>query len=1383
MLDRTRVTRTSMLVAVLLAAMMLGLPSALTGDKNVSVAENAAALDVERMFTVGTAEISVATLNPFSYTMVDEYMAIWMCSSTLLTYDVDMNRIGDLATSWSASPDGLTWTFKIVNNAYFVEQSNPTSTAHQLTVDDIIYTYYLIQNTDNNLHFYFPGGAPDGGTPPTIAAMNKISNFEFEIVLTTPYAPFVGALTSIPIVPKYYWEPKMATKTSPTQVTGVLPIGTGPFYYALPGLPTIGEVVLNRNPIWCQEANKGWQIHVDVFKLKQMGDSATAWMELQAGNIDCMMGVPPTTYTSEIIPGVPDVIGFAQSTGFVYEYNLNQMTTEMRETLAGNYKLGENSQILQDPVVKEAMAMAVNKPGFIETVLNGLGTVADSLVPDVNPWYYHYGSSPGEIPVVFDTLAARHLLWDNGWKYDIAGNVVDRDGTACPLYGYFDGDLVPLEFRFYTLTSDPEWTTGGTLMMNDAAEAGIKLNLELKSVNQLNSIWYAADYDAWLWDWMFTPLSEPSTDVLSVATTMEIGSWSDIYWSNATYDELYNRSLTAMDPTARRQLTDEMQRMLYEEHACQLISYRKELYAVSTKHWSNFGDWEDSFFLMPDQGYPYLYMMLSPSGSEEDYPNSVPSITSLAASFEGTKSVAITFTASATDSSTLQYQWYFGDGSVSGWLSSPTTTHPYAQDGYYKAYFAARETTAAPSGAEDYFITSQQTSVKVIDISNSAPYGLSIGYSPSSFDSGDVVTFTATASDLNAGDILYYSWSFGDTYTANGQVVTHQFKTPGAYTVTLSVDDMHVGTQPRPVTTTQMVSVAANLPPTISVPDFTGVPWKQSYTYTVTASDPELDPMRFTWVWGDGSTSVTTSATTSHTYNIKTTYTLRVFTDDLTGLSGHNVSDTGSVQVVGANKAPTITSFTVSNATPYIGQTVVFTAAGKDLDGDPLTFTFTFGDGTSEVYQATPPAGVDATFVVPHEYSTPGTKTAYLLLFDGTATKTSTGITIGVIANYEPVVTPLEDVGGVAGSELSFLCDAFDPDWDDLTYTWNFGDGSPLVVGNPVVHTYAVADVYPFTVYVDDGHSHNVSSSAVATIAAPFSYGMLRVTTNPAVPGMIYLNGDWMSRWGLDWVKLDPGTYTLSFGDVLGFVTPADQEVVITAGEVTNFQADYIPMGSLRVITEPAMPSTVYVNGIPRNDWGFWNYVPAGTYTVSFGAVANYAIPAPQTVEVTVGGFQQVIGTFVSSPGAPGPDPLTYGMLRVTTNPAVPTMVYLDGEWMSHWGLNWVKVPVGMHTLSFSDVFGAITPEPLLIEIVAGMTTSYDAVFELAGTLRVMTNPPVPSTVYIDGIARNDWGLWVDVPAGTYVVSFGDVPGLITPAPQTVTVVASGYTEVTGIFA
>jgi phenylpyruvate tautomerase PptA (4-oxalocrotonate tautomerase family) len=339
-----------------------------------------------------------------------------------------------------------------------------------------------------------------------------------------------------------------------------------------------------------------------------------------------------------------------------------------------------------------------------------------------------------------------------------------------------------------------------------------------------------------------------------------------------------------------------------------------------------------------------------------------------------------------------------------------------------------------------------------------------------------------------------------------------------------------------------------------------------------------------------------------------------------------------------------------------------------------------------------------------------------------------------------------------------------------------------LVVGNPVVHTYSVADVYAYSVYVDDGHYHNVSSSAVATISPPVSYGLLRVTTNPAVPGMIYLNGDWMSRWGLDWVKLDPGTYTLSFGDVLGFVTPADAEVVITAGEVTNFQADYVAMGSLRVVTDPAMPTTVYVNDIPRNDWGFWNYVPAGTYTVSFGAVAENTAPAPTKVELPPGGFQQVTGTFVSSPGTPGPDPATYGMLRVTMSPAVPTMVYLDGEWMSHWGLNWVKVAPGLHTLSFSDVFGAITPEPVIIEIVAGMTTPYDAVFELAGTLRVMTNPPVPSTVYINDIPRNDWGLWVDVPAGTYTVSFGDVPGLTTPAPQVVTVVASGYTEVTGTF-
>ena len=56
-----------------------------------------------------------------------------------MTYDEDANVIGDLATSWEMSPDGLTWTFEIVDNAYFINRTNPYSTEHPLTIDDVIF--------------------------------------------------------------------------------------------------------------------------------------------------------------------------------------------------------------------------------------------------------------------------------------------------------------------------------------------------------------------------------------------------------------------------------------------------------------------------------------------------------------------------------------------------------------------------------------------------------------------------------------------------------------------------------------------------------------------------------------------------------------------------------------------------------------------------------------------------------------------------------------------------------------------------------------------------------------------------------------------------------------------------------------------------------------------------------------------------------------------------------------------------------------------------------------------------------------------------------------------------------------------------------------------
>ncbi|MGB2582432.1 MAG: hypothetical protein WBD03_08210, partial [Thermoplasmata archaeon] len=89
--NRYRITRGTAFVAVLCAALMLGVPSFLNDGGNVSPVGEAAAADESRKFIVGGPELTVSTLSPFLYTMADEYIAIWYAASTLLTYDLDLN--------------------------------------------------------------------------------------------------------------------------------------------------------------------------------------------------------------------------------------------------------------------------------------------------------------------------------------------------------------------------------------------------------------------------------------------------------------------------------------------------------------------------------------------------------------------------------------------------------------------------------------------------------------------------------------------------------------------------------------------------------------------------------------------------------------------------------------------------------------------------------------------------------------------------------------------------------------------------------------------------------------------------------------------------------------------------------------------------------------------------------------------------------------------------------------------------------------------------------------------------------------------------------------------------------------------------------------------
>ncbi len=1114
-----RATKMTVFAAIFLAALMLGVPSSLTGGKQISATDNAAAVDPSRLFIVGGLDFtnSVSTLSPFKYTSAAEMMTIWPCMSTLLTYDMSGKLIGDIAQTWTTSPDGLTWYFKMEPNIYFTDPANPTALTHQLTWQDIAYTIYQTMNHTNNLQNYFRAvGQNIVSRVWGSAATNWVN-----ITLSMPYAPFVGALTATPIIPKYYWQPHENAQGDATAWTGALPIGSGPWYYGLPGLPTTGEVVLRRSQIWFQEADRGWQVHADTLKYRSETDSATAWNDLKLGNIDVFMGVSPSTYINDL-PTEPTLIGWAQSTGFVYEFNLNQMTSAMRTSLGPPYNSGSSNQILQEPIVKRAIAMAVDKQGFVDQVLGGLGNPADSLVPDVNPWYF----SPVN-QVTFDIAGANALLQANGYQDTDADGIRECTASSPAVIQGLATVGAELNFRYATLNSATEWQQGANLIATWMNQIGVRLNLVIKSYSQLSQDWMKADYDTWLWDWMFSPTSDVSTDVMSVLTTMEIGTWQDLYWSNATYDSLYNRSLTAMDPTARRDLTDTLQQMAYDNMGCQLVAYRKELYAAWKGEWGGYGDWQAHFQLMPDQLYPYLYMQISPNGTAlpEANRNTAPVITSLDTAPVADKGVSRTFSGSATDDkSTISYQWFWGDGTApSGW-GPAGVAHTYAKDGYYTAYFAVKETTGA-----DNFVTVRAVTVRVNDNSNTAPRNVAISYLPSSPNTGNTITFTGSAID-DQGDPLSYSWNFGDTYTGSGAIVTHRYPSAGSYTVRLSVTDNHVSTQTRPVTTSSLVTVTTNRAPTLTVPSYPYVGQNQLTMFSVTAGDLDGDSLRFTWLWGDGARSVTSTPYASHSYSQRKAYTLQVYADDLTGIAGHNVTSSNTVTVVTPTPhLPVIVSFTASPTTAEIGQAVTFTAVVRDQDGGVLKLTYNYGGGVYDVWSSPSTiANETVTHSETNTFGTAGTKTVFLSVIDATGqnyTLPAPGLSVTIVVpNQVPLVSALSPINSYAGATLAFNGDAYDEDNPVLRYTWNFGDGSALKVGQSVSYAYPRPGTYTVSLSVDDLTGllgHNVTVTTTATIAFRLNLALgWNLISLPMAPAVAYKastlglsSGDQVVQW------------------------------------------------------------------------------------------------------------------------------------------------------------------------------------------------------------------------------------------------------------------------------
>lgn len=239
---------------------------------------------------------------------------------------------------------------------------------------------------------------------------------------------------------------------------------------------------------------------------------------------------------------------------------------------------------------------------------------------------------------------------------------------------------------------------------------------------------------------------------------------------------------------------------------------------------------------------------------------------------------------------------------------------------------------------------------------------------------------------------------------------------------------------------------------------------------TAVYSDVEdADTHDFAWDFGDGTTPVDGDATQAHTFpdngNFTTTVTV---TDDDGG------SDAVSVNVAVENVAPTVGSSTLPT-TGVEGDPVAFDIVATDPGADPLTITWSWDDDSAESTGAS----------VTHAFPDDGVYAVSATVDDGDGGTRPVSGTI-TISNAAPVLVSIDgpSVGGEQ-QPLAFTATAFDPGAaDELTVSWDFGDGSEVATGPSQEHSYALSDVpYTLTVTVCDDDGACVDDTRQVTIS------------------------------------------------------------------------------------------------------------------------------------------------------------------------------------------------------------------------------------------------------------------------------------------------------------
>lgn len=375
-----------------------------------------------------------------------------------------------LAESWDVSEDGLVYTFHLRPNVTF-HSGNP------LTAEDVKFSLWRLAHKE---------GPPGWLAADWIEDIEVVDDLTVKITLLFPDAsfpmivasPFHSIMDSKTVIEHSGTDAEDASETD--QATPWLDqnsAGTGPFI--LKSWTINDEIVLEANPNYW-----GGAPQIDRLTVKHTLDPTAAFQMVQRGDLDILLRLNP------------DLVEQAKADPNLKVERLPNLDTFYWLTTCDP----QLSEPLSDKRVRQAMGLAVDRPGIVEGALNGYGLLPPSIFP-----IGLAGVDPADaLPQDLDR--ARELLAEAGYE----------DGFEATL----------------SYPTSSVWDIVAAKVASDLAEIGITVELEPMDFSLLlGRAWEVRDV-AWLMcDW--------------IPDYADVGNWSGFF--GLPDDELWPWAMRCQD--------------------------------------------------------------------------------------------------------------------------------------------------------------------------------------------------------------------------------------------------------------------------------------------------------------------------------------------------------------------------------------------------------------------------------------------------------------------------------------------------------------------------------------------------------------------------------------------------------------------------------------------------------------------------------------------------------------------------------------------------------------------------------------------------------------------------------------------------------------------